>query len=327
MSGSKVGITTTLPVEVIFSAGMVPVDLNNMFIGREDAYQMVEGAEAVGYPRSFCAWVKGIYSVVLDEGIETVVGVVQGDCANTHALMETLKDEGVEIIPFAYPYDRSYEKLALEIECFASRLGTSIDDAERWKTKLDVIRSMVLVIEEANIDRRFLPASEVNQLLLSTSDMEGNVESFKARVEGALKATERDAPKRSGPRIGVVGIPPIFTDFYEYIEGELGLECVYIEVARQFALPFGGDDIVEAYRRYTYPYGIFARIEDIEREVARRAINGIIHYVQGFCFRQVETMILRRRLELPILQIEGDRPGNLDERTKLHLESFAEMLS
>ncbi|HEC79751.1 MAG TPA: 2-hydroxyacyl-CoA dehydratase, partial [Firmicutes bacterium] len=47
MSGSKVGITTTLPVEVIFSAGMVPVDLNNMFIGREDAYQMVEGAEAV----------------------------------------------------------------------------------------------------------------------------------------------------------------------------------------------------------------------------------------------------------------------------------------
>jgi benzoyl-CoA reductase/2-hydroxyglutaryl-CoA dehydratase subunit BcrC/BadD/HgdB len=83
---------------------------------------------------------------------------------------------------------------------------------------------------------------------------------------------------------------------------------------------------VEQYRAYTYPYGVFFRLKDIQREIERREIKGLIHYVQSFCFRQIEDLIIRTRLKIPVLTLEGDRPGRLDARTRLRLEAFLEML-
>ena len=91
-------------------------------------------------------------------------------------------------------------------------------------------------------------------------------------------------------------------------------------------MPFVTDDIVEQYRLYTYPYGVFGRIKDIEAEIERRNLDGIVHYVQSFCFRQIEDIILREKLNIPILTIEGDKPGKIDARTRLRIDSFLEML-
>ena len=102
----RIGMTTTIPVEVVLAAGHTPVDLNNIFITAPEAGEMVARAEMDGYPRNACAWIKGIYAAALDHGIETVIAVTQGDCAQTHAMIETLVEQGVRIIPFAYPYDR-----------------------------------------------------------------------------------------------------------------------------------------------------------------------------------------------------------------------------
>lgn len=101
---------------------------------------------------------------------------------------------------------------------------------------------------------------------------------------------------------------------------------MFNEVQRQFAMPYEVDDLVEQYRLYTYPYGVFYRLEDIQKEVEKRQLDGIIHYVQSFCFRQIEDMIYRDKLDLPILTIEGDAPGKVDARTRLRIESFLEML-
>lgn len=101
---------------------------------------------------------------------------------------------------------------------------------------------------------------------------------------------------------------------------------VFNELQRQFSMPFATDDIVEQYCRYTYPYSFFNRLEDIKKEIQTRRIDGLIHYCQSFCFRQIQDIILRQGIKLPILTIEGDRPAPLDARTRLRLESFVEML-
>ncbi len=101
---------------------------------------------------------------------------------------------------------------------------------------------------------------------------------------------------------------------------------VFNEIQRQFSMPYESSDIVEQYLRYTYPYSIFCRLADIKAEIARRRIDGLIHYVQSFCFRQIQDIILRQEIKIPILTIEGDRPAPLDARTRLRLESFVEML-
>jgi hypothetical protein len=41
-----VGITTTIPIEIVFAAGHRPLDLNNAFITSPSAARMVEDAEA-----------------------------------------------------------------------------------------------------------------------------------------------------------------------------------------------------------------------------------------------------------------------------------------
>ncbi|HUX47362.1 MAG TPA: 2-hydroxyacyl-CoA dehydratase, partial [Desulfosporosinus sp.] len=100
----KIGLTTTVPVEVIFAAGDTPVDLNNVFITSSEAMRRVEEAELAGYPRNVCGWIKGLYTTALhNPDIQRIVAVTQGDCSNTHALMETWEVEGIEIIPFAFP--------------------------------------------------------------------------------------------------------------------------------------------------------------------------------------------------------------------------------
>ncbi|RLA77665.1 MAG: 2-hydroxyacyl-CoA dehydratase, partial [Deltaproteobacteria bacterium] len=74
------------------------------------------------------------------------------------------------------------------------------------------------------------------------------------------------------------------------------------------------------------PYSFFFRLQDIKAEIERRQIDGLIHYVQAFCFRQIQDVLLRREVRVPVLTLEGDRPGPLDARTLLRLESFLEML-
>ena len=64
--GSKIGLTTTIPVEVVLAANLIPVDLNNLFIADPDALDWVSQAEAAGFPRTICAWVRGIYASLQD---------------------------------------------------------------------------------------------------------------------------------------------------------------------------------------------------------------------------------------------------------------------
>ena len=95
MDERVVGITTTVPMEILFAAGLRPLDLNNAFITSDDPGAMVAEAERAGFPRTMCAWVKGLYAAVHRLGVRRVVAVVEGDCSNTQALMEILESEGV----------------------------------------------------------------------------------------------------------------------------------------------------------------------------------------------------------------------------------------
>lgn len=321
----KVGLTTTIPVEIIVAAGRVPVDLNNIFIKSPFRDTLVAKAENIGFPRNTCSWIKGIYGATFEEGIEEVVAVTQGDCSNTHALMEVLQTEGVRIFPFAFPYDRDRALLTLQIERMMEHFGVVSDQVREAKETLDRIRAKVHEIDRLTWEEGTVTGFENHYFTVSTSDMNGDWRAFEETVDRFLTEVKDRTASPDGVRLGYLGVPPIFTDLYDCLEG-FGGRVVFNEIQRQFSMPFATEDIVEQYLLYTYPYSIFVRLEDIKREVRRRNIEGLIHYVQAFCFRQIQDIILRRELEIPILTIEGERPSPVDARTRLRLESFAEML-
>jgi benzoyl-CoA reductase/2-hydroxyglutaryl-CoA dehydratase subunit BcrC/BadD/HgdB len=323
---ARVGITTTVPVEILFAAGHIPVDLNNIFVTRSDSMRLVEEAEAAGYPRNVCGWIKGLYTTVIeDKSIDEVIAVTQGDCSSTHALMETYQLAGVKTISFAYPADRDYQVLKGQMEKLMKHFGTDWPAVNHIKKKLDAVRRRVWEIDRFTWQENRATGWDNHFWQVSCSDFGGDVDRFMREVEDKLDGLQAAPIQQETLRIGFIGVPPIWSDLYTYLE-TMGARVVFNEVQRQFSMPFTTDDIVEQYLLYTYPYGVFGRIEDIRREINKRKLDGIIHYVQSFCFRQIEDMVIKSTLDLPILTIEGDKPGELDARTKLRLDSFLEML-
>jgi len=323
-----VGITTTLPVEIIYAAGAYPVDLNNIFISDPNPEHFSEIATLDGYPRNICEWIKGIYGVMVSHPeIREVIAVTQGDCSNTHALMETLEVLGRKVIPFAFPYDRNQKLLRNSMESLAEYFGTTMESAEAMREYLSSIRALLWKIDELTWKENKVRGFENHLYLVSSSDFEGDPEKFRKKLEDFIVlAKERPPFDRNEIRLGYIGVPPIFPAIYDYLES-LGARVVFNEIQRQFSMPFNASNLVEQYINYTYPYPVFGRIEDIRREVARRKLVGLIHYVQSFCFRQIEDLIIRRMIsEIPILTIEGAEGVKLDERTKIRVQAFVEML-
>lgn len=321
----RVGFTTTIPLEVILAAEKVPVDLNNVFITSPRSHQLIEEAEVDGFPRSTCGWIKGIYAAVLEEGIKELVAVTEGDCSNTRALMEVLSLKGVETVPFAYPHDRDPESLRFEIEKLMRHFGVGWDAVNLSRQRLGRIRRKVREIDRLTWEENRVTGAENHYYQVCTSDMNSDPDRFEADVDTFLTEARARRPFKDTLRLAYIGVPPIFDDLYQFTES-LGARVVFNETQRQFAMPYDTADMVEQYRTYTYPYDIFHRLADILLELERRKVDAVIHYVQSFCFRQIEDMIVRQKVPLPILTLEGDKPTALDARTRIRIEGFLEML-
>lgn len=320
-----VGFTTTIPLEILVAAGRKPIDLNNIFITDADPQALIEEAEVAGFPRNICGWIKGLYGTVVRHGIREMIAVTEGDCSNTQALMEVLSLQDVRTIPFAYPYDRSRETLQLEISKLARHFGVNGAQIEETRRTLNSIRAKVHEIDRLSWQDNRVSGEENHLFQVCTSDMKSDVAVFEREIDDFLFEARARKPFTEALRLAYIGVPPIVTNLYGVLE-DMGARVVFNETQRQFSMPYDCADIVEQYLRYTYPYDIFTRLDDIEKELARRRVDGVIHYVQSFCFRQIEDLIVRRRLKVPILTLEGDRPGLLDARSRIRLEGFLEML-
>jgi benzoyl-CoA reductase/2-hydroxyglutaryl-CoA dehydratase subunit BcrC/BadD/HgdB len=324
---SEIGLTTTVPVEVIFAAGLTPVDLNNVFITDPDPYRLIRRAEQDGYPRNCCGWIKGIYAVVLERGLGRIIAVTQGDCSQTHAMMETLQVAGVEIIPFAYPYDRDPALLRGQMERLMARLGTDWSEVEAAGSRLRPVRETVAKIDRLTWQEGKVTGAENHYWQVSCSDFEGDPEGFGDRAGKFLAQAVARPAAGGGVRLGFLGVPSIIQGLHDFVEAREA-RVVYNEIPRQFTMAHSLDvDLVEQYRRYTYPYDVFARIEDINEQCALREIDGLIHYTQAFCFRQIEDLLMKRGVKVPVLTIEGQDPAAVDARTAMRLEAFLEMLA
>ena len=322
-----VGITTTIPIEVPFSAGKRICDLNNLFISSSNPSQFSDLAILEGYPQNICQWIKGLFGVAIKrDDIDPIIAVTQGDCSNTNALMETLEYHNKNIIPFAFPYDHSYHSLNFEISKLESIFNVNRKMVEQARLYLDDIRYLAHEIDKATYMDNTVTGKENHIYLVSTSDFKSDPEKYSADAKEFIKEIKQRKPINSKIRLAYLGVPPIFPDIYTYLES-LGARVVYNQTQYDFSMPYKSEDIVYRYLEYTYPYSIFYRLKKVKEEINRRNIDGIIEYVQTFCFRQIEDIILRNELKgYPILTIEGGDSINLDERTKLRLQAFVEML-
>ena len=320
----KIGFTTSFPVEVVFAAGHIPIDMNNIFV-TGNAADLVEQAEFEGYPRNICSWIKGMYSVALSSGMDAVIGVMEGDCSNIHSLMETLKDKNVEVIPFSFSYNRDRNELEVEINKLEVYFKVDHSQVLKVKKQLDQIRKKLIRLDELTYKENKVTGLENHLWLVNSSDFNGDPDNFEKRLDEFISEAEEREPIKSDFRFGFLGVPTIITDLYDFLL-ENNVNIVFNEIQRQFSMPYLEKDIVDQYLHYTYPYAIFDRLKDIQTEIENRKLDAVISYSQSFCHRQIDNILIKKYIDIPVLTIEGDQPGELDARTKLRIESFLDML-
>jgi benzoyl-CoA reductase/2-hydroxyglutaryl-CoA dehydratase subunit BcrC/BadD/HgdB len=323
----RIGITTTVPIEVLLAAGYQPIDLNNVFINSPNPGQLINDAERAGFPLNCCSWIKGIYGVCQSSDIDTVLCVTTGDCSNTIMLMEVLKLKGVKTIPFAFPAKPDTGQMQQELVNLAERLGTTLEAAEEVKTKLSNLRRQVHKLDRMTWQDGLVSGYENHLWLVSTSDFNQNTAQFQLQIKQLLKeSSQRNSCPSDWLRLGYIGVPSVFgKDLYYYLEDN-EVRVVFNEIQRQFAMPCPGSTLIEQYVNYTYPYSIYGRVNDIQGEIKRRRIDGIIHYVQAFCHRGIGDIIFHELLGLPILTLEGNQEFYLTTHNKTRIEAFLDMV-
>jgi benzoyl-CoA reductase/2-hydroxyglutaryl-CoA dehydratase subunit BcrC/BadD/HgdB len=323
----KIGITTTVPVEILIAAGYEPVDLNNILVGESDPTRLITIAERAGFPLNCCSWIKGIYSVCLDRGIQDVICVTSGDCSNTIMLRETLKLKGLNAMAFAYPDRPDKEQMDYALEKLAAMLGTTLNAAERVRKELRPVRDLAMKLDELTWKGNKVSGGENHLWLVSASDFNGDYRKYQKELQKLLDTCYHRKPYAEGEtRLGYIGVPAVYArELYPFIERQ-GARVVFNEVQRQFAMPEPGESLAEQYSNYTYPYSIQERIKDIKTEILRRHIDGVIHYVQAFCHRGIGDIIFRNAIDLPILTLEGNADFFLNTHIKTRIEAFLDMI-
>ena len=324
---TKIGITTTVPIEILLAAGYQPVDLNNVFINAPDPERLVTVAERAGFPLNCCSWIKGIYGVGMESGIDTVLCVTTGDCSNTIMLMEVLKLRGLKAIPFAYPDQPDARQMQHALEALAERLGTTLKAANKVRDELKPCRQLAHTLDRLTWQEGLVSSLENHFWLVSASDFNQDHHRYASQLQELITSCYQRSPYPEDMlRLAYIGVPSVYgRDLYRYLERN-GARVVFNEIQRQFAMPEPGNSLAEQYSGYTYPYSIYHRLKDIATELGRRRIDGVIHYVQAFCHRGIGDIIFRDALKLPILTLEGNDDFFLNQHIKTRIEAFIDMV-
>jgi benzoyl-CoA reductase/2-hydroxyglutaryl-CoA dehydratase subunit BcrC/BadD/HgdB len=323
----RIGITTTVPIEILMAAGYQPVDLNNVFIADAQPERLINIAERAGFPLNCCSWIKGIYGTCMEHKIDTVLCVTTGDCSNTVMLMEVLKCKGIKAIPFAYPDRPDVPKMQATLEALAETLKTNLAAAELVREELKSSRRLALKLDELTWKQGVASGLENHLWLVAASDFNCDHHNYEKELK---ELTEQCLKRPPYPadwlRIAYIGVPSVYgQDLYKYLENK-GARVVFNEIQRQFAMPKPGKSLAEQYSNYTYPYSIYDRLKDITAEIKKRRVGGVIHYVQAFCHRGIGDIIFRESLKTPVLTLEGNDEFLLSHHLKTRVEAFLDML-
>ncbi len=300
-----------VPPELVYACGMTPCDVNN-FVPQSDLIP----------DNKLCAWTAIWRDLILKKRIpiESLVVVAGGDCHNALVDGERIEMNDIPTFYFFYPFEEDVDYLLAQLERLSDFMGGISDDS--MFHMVGVVKERVLHLDKMRLEGR-LSSSEVFWIMVSLSDMKGDIEGFERSLD-EVQEHDIDYSKR----IALLGVPPINSDFHSLLTS-FGLHVVFDELPYEFARLSGGNirELAENYSNYTFARNIRFRLDFLKKELQKRKIDGVIHYTQFACHHLLEDDILKKNLDYPYLTIQGDLPGPSSRQTRVRLEAFSEMLS
>lgn len=322
-----IGITTTVPIEILMAAGYQPADLNNILVTEPLPERLLSIAEQDGFPLNCCSWIKGIYGACQVYHIDNILCVTTGDCSNTNMLAEILQYNGKKVITFAFPQAPDEVLMEHTLLKLCRETGTTLTEAEKIRRQLSEGRKLLQELDYSTWHEDRVSGWDNHLWQVSSSDFNRNYDEFVSGLKSVLAAARTRKPyPNNWLRLAYIGVPSVFAaDLYPYLENN-DARVVFNEIQRQFAMPQEATSLARQYTGYTYPYSTEERLKDIRHALQQRKIDGVIHYVQAFCHRGIADILFRNQLDVPVLTLEGNDNFFLNEHAKTRIEAFLDML-
>jgi len=199
-----IAIFSTCPIEILYAAGLVPRDINNLFVTHERPESLLAEAEAAGIPPTVCTWTRALLGTTVAHRFPKALVVVRGDCANNAIVGRLLLPPSVEVIEFSYPQSNSDRPgLRKALRSLMRRLNVAPTQVDAVFERFRPIRQMLLQIDQLAAQGR-IPAPVARFCLLDSTDMGGDPDKYQARLAGLIAECLRDPQ----PALAALGPPP-----------------------------------------------------------------------------------------------------------------------
>jgi len=306
------GITALVPPELVYGCGWRPMDLNNI-VPQSD----------LSLRYKLCAWTATWREALQQKraSVDALAVVAGGDCHNALVDGQIAASSGLPTHYFFYPFHGEQGLVRDQLRSLSAFLGEEYDPGRAGEVA--ELKLEAKALDDSRVDGK-LPSEAAFQLLITASDLSGDLDIF--RKELAL-AREAAGDAANVPRLALLGVPPIYHDFHLAVE-DLAMRVVYDELPHEFVRLGGGtlDEMAASYSDYTFAREMGHRLAFLEKELERRKIDGVVHYTQYACHHSLEDEMLRETLSYPTLTIQGDLPGPTPQSVKFRLEAFSELL-
>ncbi len=217
--------------------------------------------------------------------------------------VEILKKDGVKTIAFKYPPIKNINFLKKSVSDSLHILGLSESEIETRLQAWHPLRIAIRKLDGVQTRSLALGSLAYVETLHSILDPTESLPQLQRMAETKVALKVRNYDKDPLLRIGIVEITPCLKSFYFTLEKN-SATVVYDELGLE-NFPLGHlSDISYLYSQITFPLGMKARKDRINKEVKERGIDGLIYGTFNSAETKSNADYLQGELKIPVFVYE-----------------------
>lgn len=317
----KRGILPPVPIEFFGPQDLDTINLWKLFFlaSDEDRNRWVDSCSQISGDISFFS--KALVGMARENNIEELWYPEPFFASLLRKPIEILRADGVKTFAFKYPPIKNLNFLKKSVSESLEILGMSESDME---TRLQAWNPLRIAIRKLDgVQTRSLALGNIAyvETLHSILDPTESLPQLLRIAETKVALKMRNFDKDPSLRIGILEITPCIKSFYSALD-KYGAVVVYDELGLE-NFPLGHfSDISCLYGQVTFPLGIKARKDKIEREAKERGIDGFIYGTFDSAEIKSNADYLQRELKLPVFIYETKEDEKSAQIENTLLERF-----
>lgn len=308
----KRGILPPVPIEFFGPQDLDTINLWKLFFlaSDEDRNRWVDSCSQISGDISFFS--KALVGMARENNIEELWYPEPCFASLFKKAVDILKTEGVKIFAFKYPPITNTNFLKKSVSDALHILNMSESEMETRIQAWQPLRIAIRRLDGVQTRSLALENMAYVETLHSILDPTESLPQLRRMAETRVALEPRNYDKDPSLRIGILEMTPCLKSFFSVLEN-CGAVVVYDELGLEnFPLGKSSDtlNLDDLYSQVSFPLGIKARKDKLEKELKERKIDGLIYGTFNSLEIKSNADYLQRELKIPVFIYEIKQENN-----------------